>query len=129
MIKTFAKNRLEDMRNNSLEFGDVVVVGWSSGYLTLNIYLGHFSKSFTDEDPKSPDYGKTTHYVGYPEFLPISENYINSIIKNGIYPNRINSYTKYRIFKTSKEALSERDKITYDKLINLIKHGNTGNRN
>jgi len=113
-----------DLCDRPLKFGDIVAVGWSGGGMTINLFLGYSSSSYKDND------GKLIHWIGNPEFIGLEEYMIEAIKKNGrIYPERIQAYRKCRLVIISKESLPETRQIIYDKLFNLIKNGNTRDRN
>jgi len=113
-----------DLCDRPLKFGDIVAVGWSGGGMTINLFLGYSNSTYTDDN------GDIIEWVGYPEFIGLEENMIESIKENGrVFPERIHSYTKYRLVRVSKESLPETRQIIYNKLLNLIKNGNTRDRN
>ncbi len=113
-----------DLCDRPLKFGDIVAVGYSGGNMTINLFLGYSTSTYEDKQ------GNTIHWVGHPEFIGLEEYCIEAIKKNGrIYPERIQAYRKQRLVIVSKESLPETRRIIYNKLINLIKNGNTRDRN
>ena len=113
-----------DLCDRPLKFGDIVAVGWSGGGMTINLFLGYSTSTYKDKE------GNIIHWIGNPEFIGLDEYMITSIKKNGrIYPERIQAYRKQRLVIVSKESLPETQQIIYNKLLNLIKNGNTRDRN